>query len=69
VCQMQTDQKVIASAESDHLRDSALCPSIPDFVETPAPSNYQVNQPEIELNCNNDRFERAVRRRVPCRLG
>jgi hypothetical protein len=32
-------------------RDSALDPIAPDLVETPAPSNHQVIQPETELNC------------------
>jgi hypothetical protein len=42
---------VNCSPRSNHLRDSALATSIPDFVETPAPSNQQVNQNEVELNC------------------
>jgi hypothetical protein len=49
--QMQTYQKVSASVESNHHRDSALDPIAPELAEPPATSNHQENQPETELNC------------------
>jgi hypothetical protein len=39
------------SVDSYQLRDSALDPNAQDLLESPAPLNHHVNQPESELNC------------------